>query len=335
MSALPEPPAQLKAIQPHLRIAQDIDRVDPIVAYWVRLYCTESALKIDKDSAECKTFLVSLISWLENFKSTRKDNEAVTNQTVGQAHMENFVVALFTKADTLDREGTANKNTVRMFYMAAILFESMAVFGELTEEINKRAKYAKFKAAYIQKCLKTGQTPKPGPIEGSDLEGGAAQPPAETNAAGSNDPQAPSQPPEEKAPPKMPTPSGGFDIPEVPPNDPTEQQPPKSDPFILTPSKPPSVPSMNPQGTPGTTPKYPAPISTPSTTASGTKPTSGSTISSTRFKATNGAPLGPEDILAGQRYCKFATSALQYDDIDTAVDNLEKALKLLKTGQKS
>lgn len=334
MSALPEPPARLKVIQPHIRIAQDIDRVDPVVGYWVRLYCTESALKIDKDSAECKAFIVSLISWLENFKSTRKDNEAVTNQTVGQAHMENFVVALFNKADTLDREGTANKNTVRMFYMAAILFESMAVFGDLTEEINKRAKYAKFKAAYIQKCLKTGQTPKPGPIEGSDLDSGAEQPSSGAGDASLRDPVAPAQPPEDNMPPKMPTSSGGFDIPEVPPNDPTEQQTPKPDPFILTPSKPPSIPPIKPQGTPST-PKNPAPSADLTPAPSGAKPPSGTTINLTRFKATNGAPLRPEDILEGQKYCKFANSALQYDDIETAVANLQKALKLLTTGHTS
>lgn len=330
MSTLPEPPAQLKAIQAHMRIAQDIDRVDPIVSYWVRLYCTETALKIDKDSPECKTFLVSLISWLETFKKERKDNEAVTNQTVGQAHVENFVVALFNKADTLDREGTANKNTVRMFYMSAILFEAMAVFGELTEEISKRAKYAKFKAAYIQKCLKTGQIPKPGPIEGNDLEGDA-NPAAGTDAsnASSTDP-APNQ--EVKMPPSMPKPSGGFDIPEVPPNDPTEPNPPKPDPFILTPSKPPTLPSSNPQGT-STTPKYPPASS--STTSTTPRQEGGATITSTRFCATNGAPLRPEDILEGQKYCKFANSALQYDDIPTAVANLEKALKLLKMGERT
>lgn len=32
-----------------------------------------------------------------------------------------------------------------------------------------------------------------------------------------------------------------------------------------------------------------------------------------------------------QKFCKFASSALQYDDVDTAITNLEQCLALLKT----
>ena len=34
-----------------------------------------------------------------------------------------------------------------------------------------------------------------------------------------------------------------------------------------------------------------------------------------------------------QKYCKFAVSALDYDDSSTAILNLTKALKLLQTGE--
>ena len=43
--------------------------------------------------------------------------------------------------------------------------------------------------------------------------------------------------------------------------------------------------------------------------------------------------LKPEDYSRAMKLCKFATSALQYEDTKTAVDNLTKALKLLTTGQ--
>lgn len=326
---LPEPPAQLKTIQSYMRVAQDIDRVDPVVGYWLRLYSTESALKIDKDSPECKKFLVALLSWLENFKQSNKNNESVTNQIVGQAHYENFVMALFNKADTLDRAGTANKNTIRMFFMATVLFEAMAVFGPLTDEVNQRAKYAKIKAAYIQKCLKAGQTPKPGPFEGAEFEEGRGVDGRPQQEDGAD--QQPSEPSSSKMPqmPKPGNPSdpttnsdcGGLYIPEVP-KDPSDTSgpaaaiiPPKpTDPFIMTPSIPPEL-------------SKPTPI--PMSQNNQSK----SSIAEARFLAANGAPLNPEDILKGQKYCKFAVSALQYDDIPTAVDQLQKALKLLTTGQ--
>ena len=41
----------------------------------------------------------------------------------------------------------------------------------------------------------------------------------------------------------------------------------------------------------------------------------------------------PEQMAQAQKFCKYASSALTYEDIPTAVDNLQKALRLLTTGQ--
>lgn len=40
--------------------------------------------------------------------------------------------------------------------------------------------------------------------------------------------------------------------------------------------------------------------------------------------------LSPEDSEKAQKYCRFAASALQYEDVKTAIDNLHKALALLE-----
>ncbi|TRY64098.1 hypothetical protein TCAL_12595 [Tigriopus californicus] len=45
--------------------------------------------------------------------------------------------------------------------------------------------------------------------------------------------------------------------------------------------------------------------------------------------------LTPAQIIQTQKLCKYASSALDYEDTATAIDNLQKALKLLKTGQES
>lgn len=49
----------------------------------------------------------------------------------------------------------------------------------------------------------------------------------------------------------------------------------------------------------------------------------------------DGTPLGPEDMAKAQKYCKFAGSALQYEDTKTAIVNLQKALNLLTMGQEN
>ena len=46
----------------------------------------------------------------------------------------------------------------------------LKVFGEIPEDIVKREKYAKWKSTYINKCLRNGETPIPGPVAGTDAE---------------------------------------------------------------------------------------------------------------------------------------------------------------------
>ncbi|CAL8108623.1 unnamed protein product [Orchesella dallaii] len=43
--------------------------------------------------------------------------------------------------------------------------------------------------------------------------------------------------------------------------------------------------------------------------------------------------LSVEQIAKAQKYCKWAGSALNFDDVNNAIENLEKALTLLKTGE--
>lgn len=43
--------------------------------------------------------------------------------------------------------------------------------------------------------------------------------------------------------------------------------------------------------------------------------------------------LTADQMAKAQKYCKYAGSALNYDDVKSAIDNLEKALRLLTTGQ--
>lgn len=47
----------------------------------------------------------------------------------------------------------------------------------------------------------------------------------------------------------------------------------------------------------------------------------------------NSPSLTPEQFLQAQKLCKFANSALQYEDVPTAITNLEKCLSILKTGK--
>lgn len=114
------------------------------------------------------------MDWLETFKKEHSDNEAITNEVAAQAHLENWILTIFTHADEQDRAGNFNMSLVQGFYTAGILYDIMSTFGELSEEVIQNRKYAKWKATYIHNCLKNGQTPIAGPIENG--EGGSPAP---------------------------------------------------------------------------------------------------------------------------------------------------------------
>lgn len=57
---------------------------------------------------------------------------------------------------------------MKVFYTAGLLFDVCDVFGEVSDEVTKQRKYAKWKATYIHNCLKNGETPIPGPMAGGE-----------------------------------------------------------------------------------------------------------------------------------------------------------------------
>lgn len=71
---------------------------------------------------------MKVMDWLEVFKKSHKDNEAITNDTVAVAHLENYALKLFLYADKQDRDSNFGKNVVKAFYTAGMvshLYSSM------------------------------------------------------------------------------------------------------------------------------------------------------------------------------------------------------------------
>lgn len=244
------------------------------------------------------------MDWLETFKKGNKENEAITNDVVAQAYLENYALKLFQFADKNDREGNFNKNIVKAFFSAGKLYDVIETFGELSVEALQNRKYAKWKATYIHNCLKNGDIPVAGPLatEGDDEfhEGGAVEP---------------SEP--------GPGPSMGFKNPTPPSDDgsfggnntsDTSDFDPLNILTIRAPS-PPKDPEKSPGGFKAYIPSTPQEEICPADTVTGS------------------AVLKPEQTIKAQKYCKWAGSALNYDDVPSAIENLQKALRLLQTGK--
>ncbi|KAG9484085.1 hypothetical protein GDO78_009799 [Eleutherodactylus coqui] len=229
------------------------------------------------------------------------DCDSITQEIVGSAHVENYALKMFLYADNEDRAGRFHKNMIKSFYTASLLLDTLTVFGELTEENIQHRKYARWKATYIHNCLKNGETPQSGPVgfEGEDYY---------------EDDEGPScasiEPPERSSstyqPGNMPT--SNYTSIQIPPGA--------------------HAPANTPAEVPHSTGEASNAVAHPS-------PQNIPSVDPSLYNAQpqGGARLTPEDFARAQKYCKYAGSALQYEDVNTAVENLQKALKLLSTGR--
>ncbi|XP_012674579.1 vacuolar protein sorting-associated protein VTA1 homolog isoform X2 [Clupea harengus] len=293
-------PPQLKAIQHHLRTAQEHEQRDPAVAYYCRLYAMQAGMKLDSKTPECRKFLVKLMDQLETMKNALGNHESITQEIVGHAHIENYALKMFLYADNEDRSGRFHKNMIKSFYTASLLVDVLSVFGELSEENIQHRKYARWKATHIHTCLKNGETPQPGPI---GMDGEQYDDMFSTEDGPSA--QAPSSPPPPGYTPDQGPPTSNFNNIQISPGAHAPANTPAELPSSAEPEKPVPVPRSMAVVDP----------SLMNTSQQGD------------------VRLTAEDFTRAQKYCKYAGSALQYEDVTTAIQNLQKALKLLATGK--
>ena len=166
-------------------------------------------------------------------------------------------------------------------------------------------KYAKWKAVEIGRCLKSGIVPTPGP-PGGDM--GETEEDTVGPAPAIGFTVTPPQPSDVRLPP-----GAQPVLPHIDPNPPMSDMrvPPGAQPVLPPGPKPVPRPRQNlPQE------QYPEdPYHTPA--------------------AASGVQLGPAEIAKAQKLCKFASSALEYEDVQGAIEYLIEATKLLQTGKDS
>ena len=192
------------------------------------------------------------------------------------------------------------KNVVKSFYTAGILFDVVDECFEMSPENAHARKYAKWKAAHIHSCLKNGQTPIAGPVGGMDDEGDETEP-SQPAATGGE-----------------PAPGGGWLQPQIPPSSTASSS-----------SQHPQQPNMS-FGQPVHQHHHPAfqPVAAAEVPAHPS-----STDCHAVAEGMQGLKLTPEMTQKAQKFCKYAVSALDYDDRNTAIDYMNKALNILKTGK--
>ncbi|KAI9477983.1 MAG: Vta1 like-domain-containing protein [Benjaminiella poitrasii] len=284
-------PNELKYIAPFIQRGQELTTVDPIVSYYAQYYAAKLAIARGPRTKETNLYLSHLLDLLETQKSNIESNEAITDDLVGYAHVENFALKIFLKADNEDRNGKANKNTARTFVAASVFLEILKTFGEIDPEVEAKIKYSKWKATDIVKALREGRVPTSGP------PGGLEQNEEEQETTNEN-----SEPPSIS---EFPSPPSNFTAPLPPSNNNIDTT---SD-VSLSPPVIPSVPPSVPPSVLSSTPSQPPPPS----------PSQAANI----------------NIASAQKNAKWAISALDYDDIQTARLQLLKALSEIGFNQEN
>ncbi|CAG8569751.1 7646_t:CDS:2 [Ambispora leptoticha] len=178
MSSLPPLPDELRFINPYLQKGQELQKREPVISYFCtyyfgrtffgfgNYYAAKLAIGKGLKTKESKAFLATLLDVLEAEKKGMAEHEIISNDMAGSAYVENFGLKVFFNADNEDRAGKATKKTAKNFFHASQFLELLKIFGDIDPEIEKKIKYAQWKAASINKAITNGQTPVPGPAGG-------------------------------------------------------------------------------------------------------------------------------------------------------------------------
>ncbi|KAG2392533.1 hypothetical protein C9374_011258 [Naegleria lovaniensis] len=162
-------PPILKPLVPYLQRANEFEKRAPIVSFYCRTYAVQLGISIvqsqDQSDDEATQILTDLMDRLEQDKE-QLNIEAQESEAKDMVEM--FALKVFKKADDADREGRHDTQIAKLYYAASILIEVTKQFGDLSSNMVEKQKYAKWRAAEIQKSIRTGQ-PVP-PVEDQQAE---------------------------------------------------------------------------------------------------------------------------------------------------------------------
>ncbi|RCI10880.1 hypothetical protein L249_5206 [Ophiocordyceps polyrhachis-furcata BCC 54312] len=341
-------PAGLKIpeVSRFINRANQLRSIKPALAYWCEYHAVNQIVgrSLHTTDDACFAFTKTLIESLEAVKAERADDDAIVDNDAGQAYVEQFANETFARAERALRADKVTRQTADTFDAAATFFDLTREWGTPDAETLQKIKFAKWNAARILKAIREGKDP--------NESNPAKQPSADQQVQLSpDDPsvrQIISPPPpaavdgdepavavdhEHSAAEAPPRDEGGY-FPPVPSDAavPAAGQGPvsfaPSDPMSTS---PPTTQTDNPQFPPG--PSAPPPQfmpSSPSFRAVATSPPAFSPPpQATSSVAPRASMTSQRDINDAQKHAKWAISALNFDDVPTAVKELRNALQKL------
>ncbi|KAG5934059.1 hypothetical protein E4U53_000770 [Claviceps sorghi] len=340
------PPLKIPEVSRFINRANQLRTIKPAIAYWCEYHAVNQIVTKSLHTADddCFAFTKYLIERLEATKTERADDDAVVDNTAGQAYVEQFAQETFSRAERAMRANKVTRQTADTFDAAATFFDLTHEWGTPEPEVLQKIKFAKWNAARILKAIREGRDPNESnpraeepprpepPLSPSDpavraiTQSGPraasvedAEDAGEQHQAGS-DVQGgyfPSTTEEEFVPPPVPEGPVSTQLSEMPSPSAPSQNPAEA-----------SIPSSRPQArthmTDSLSIPHPAPKTTPVPNLITAAPSPAAHPSAPVVPAPN-----PKSIEQAQKHAKWAISALNFEDIPTAVQELRNALALL------
>lgn len=309
----------------------------------------------NKDDAAF-AFTKTLIDRLETTKTERADDDAIVDNEAGQAYVEQFAQETFDRAERTMKADKVTRQTADTFDAAATFFDLGSEWGPLDPEVLQKIKFAKWNAARILKAIREGKDPNesnpkvkeeeategpaldPDDPEVRELTGISPQPAAVEDVPDAGEPTSTAPQLQEPSPdaashegyfpPALTNAPDAFAPSPISP-DPAQPAAPGSHYEQPPPSAPvPDIPAFTPQApSPYTDPSAP-----PSWTTTPSAPAQPPPVQQPTVPAWSPAPVsgpGQKNIDKAQKHAKFAVSALNFDDVTTAVLELRTALAAL------
>lgn len=349
-------PAKVAFVKSTLQRAAELQDKQPIIAYFCKLHAVQQVLatKLHQQDPHVKEFAADLLGEIETAKAsdvltTPEAADILQNDDVAQVYTLTFAQNIFERAAKAVDERRATKATAQTFLAAVNFLELQQIWDNVDDEVKQQIKYAKFQAARILKAYKNGEDPNPAPEHKEDAPelGEQAQTDQLSPSAVNEDDRDDSVTDEAETTLPEPPNDSPVTLPSTPANIPdvTLPETPNSQPndlgLPLTPGADPSVPfdydapPKKPDETDFTAPVGP---SAGSTAVPKPAPKPASKVSALHAAhAASHPPINMKSVMAeaatttaAQKHAKYAISALNYDDVDTAVAELNKALAILR-----
>ncbi|KAI1384233.1 DUF605-domain-containing protein [Hypoxylon trugodes] len=156
-------PAKMKqaGITPFIVRASQLETAKPVIAYWCFYWAVNQILSKQLHTAdeECHQYTINLMDKLEQTKEQHAGNDAIHDDTAGQAYVEQFAQETFERALRPLKANKATQQTASTFEAAATFFQLVNIWGAPDAETQDKIKYAKWNAARILKAIKEGKDP--------------------------------------------------------------------------------------------------------------------------------------------------------------------------------